>query len=97
MKDTDVPRCISSNFYKVVDSVINIQGRSFVFDGTCIVFFGQQSIVDAVVDDIVEKSDSNTLLALVAVSKALDEAAQQRLNEDEHEAVLQSSVGKMSN
>ncbi len=52
------------NSYKLVDSVNNMQGRSFLIDGTCIAYCGQQSIIDAVVVDIVDKSDSNTLLAL---------------------------------
>jgi hypothetical protein len=31
----------------------------FFIDGTCIAYFGQQSIKDAVVVNVVEKSDSN--------------------------------------
>ena len=57
--------------YKLVASAINMQGRVFHIDGTCIPYFGQQSIIDKVVVDIVDKSDSNTLLALVVVTKAL--------------------------
>jgi hypothetical protein len=54
-------------------------------------YFGQQSIIDEVVAETVDNSDSNTLLALVAVTKALGQAAQQRLDEAEREAVQQSS------
>ena len=44
--------------------------------------------MDVVAADIVDNSDSNTLLTLVAVTKALGEAAQQRLDdEDKREAV----------
>jgi hypothetical protein len=82
--------------YKLVASEINMQGRVFHIDGTCIPYFGQQSIIDKVVVDIVDKSDSNTLLALVVVTKTLGEAAQQRFDEDEREAVLLSSVENMS-
>ena len=82
--------------YKLVASAINMQGRVFHIDGTCIPYFGQQSIIDKVVVDIVDKSDSNTLLALVVVTKTLGEAAQQRFDEDEREAVLLSSVENMS-
>ena len=82
--------------YKLVASVIDMQGRLFHIDGTCIAYIGQQSIIVKVVVNIVDKSDSNTLLALVVVTKALDEAAQQRLDEDEREAVLQSSLENMS-
>ena len=48
--------------------------------------------LDSVAADIVDNSDSNTLLALVAVTKALGEAAQQRLDdEDKREEVPEQS------
>ena len=71
--------------------MINMQGTQFQIDGTCIAYFGQQTIIDEVVDLIVNTSDSNTLLALAAATKALGQAAQQRLDDEERGALQQSS------
>ncbi len=68
-----------------------MQGRLFHIDGTCIANFGHQRLIDDVVAGIVNNSDSSTLLALVAATKALCQAAQQRLDEAEREAIQQSS------
>ena len=94
-KETSSSTCPPMS-YKLVPSVINMQGHEFHIDGTCIAYFGQQLTIAKVVVDIVDKSDINTLLALVIVTKVLVEAAQQRFDEDEREAVLQSSVENMS-
>ena len=63
----------------------------FHIDGTSIAYFGQQRLIDDVVAGIVNNSDSNILLALVAATKTLGQAAQQRLDEAERGAVQQSS------
>ena len=64
------------------------------FNRTCNAYTHHETIshLDSVAADIVDNSDSNTLLALVAVTKALGEAAQKRLDdEDKREAVPEQS------
>ena len=64
------------------------------FNRTCNAYTHHETIshLDSVAADIVDNSNSNTLLALVAVTKALGEAAQQRLHdEDKREAVPDQS------
>ena len=86
----------SSTRWPNVDREINMQGCVFHirFNRTCNAYTHHETIshLDSVAADIVDNSNSNTLLALVAVTKALGEAAQQRLHdEDKREAVPDQS------
>ena len=86
----------SSTRWPNVDRVINMQGRVFYIDFTRTSAYSHYNTVrhlGSVAASLAENSDNNTLLALVAVTKALGEAAQQRLldDEDKREAVPEQS------